>query len=168
MGPDEQDPYGIVRTLLEPLASGSHLVLSQVGTGFDPEVWVRIEAVHRSGGTSVRARSHAEVVRFFDGLELCAPGVVPATHWHPEPGCGCASSSRCSREWRASPDRRARRTHPSDICCEKPYRRECPWPLIRRPPNWPCGRSVSSISPPSSISATGSTTPTPCPTPAGR
>ncbi|MEV6838463.1 SAM-dependent methyltransferase [Streptomyces sp. NPDC051133] len=83
---DEQDPYGIVRTLLDPLPSGSHLVLSHVSAEFDPEVWERIAAVYRSGGTAVRARSHAEVVRFFDGLELCAPGVVPATDWRAEPG----------------------------------------------------------------------------------
>ncbi|MGJ5756121.1 S-adenosyl methyltransferase [Streptomyces puniciscabiei] len=84
---DEQDPHGVVRTLLEPLPSGSYLMLSHGGTElFDPEVWGRIDAVYRSGGTSVRLRSYADVVRFFDGLELAEPGVVQATHWHPEPG----------------------------------------------------------------------------------
>ncbi|MFI2205066.1 SAM-dependent methyltransferase [Streptomyces sp. NPDC020192] len=83
--PDEQDAYGIVRTLLDPLPSGSHLLLSHVSAEFDPEVWARIEAVYRSGGTSVRARSHAEVSRFFEGLQLAVPGVVPATRWRPEP-----------------------------------------------------------------------------------
>ncbi|MGV4980732.1 SAM-dependent methyltransferase [Streptomyces sp. NRAIS4] len=83
---DEQDPYGIVRTLLEPLPSGSYLTLSHARAEFDPEVWERIAAVYRSGGTHVRARSYAEVTRFFDGLDLCDPGVVPATRWHPEPG----------------------------------------------------------------------------------
>ncbi|PKW11738.1 S-adenosyl methyltransferase [Streptomyces sp. 1222.5] len=83
---DEQDPHGVVRTLLEPLPSGSHLMISHVSDEFDPEVWERIAAVYRSGGTPVRARSRTEVARFFDGLELCAPGVVPATRWQPEPG----------------------------------------------------------------------------------
>ncbi|WP_079161124.1 SAM-dependent methyltransferase [Streptomyces fodineus] len=83
---DEQDPYGVVRTLLEPLPSGSFLTLTHVSAEFDPEVWERIAAVYRSAGTPVRARSHAEVTRFFDGLDLCEPGVVPATRWHPEPG----------------------------------------------------------------------------------
>ncbi|MEU9446203.1 SAM-dependent methyltransferase [Streptomyces sp. NPDC048304] len=82
---DEEDPYGVVRTLTEPLASGSWLMLSHVSAEFDPEVWERIAAVYRSGGTRVRARSHAEVRRFFAGLELCEPGVVPATKWRPEP-----------------------------------------------------------------------------------
>ncbi|MBX7552123.1 SAM-dependent methyltransferase [Streptomyces sp. tea 10] len=83
--PDEQDPYGVVRTLLDPLPAGSHLMLSHVSAAFDPEVWARIEAVYRSGGATVRARSHAEVTRFFDGLELCEPGVVAASDWHPGP-----------------------------------------------------------------------------------
>ncbi|OAH16029.1 S-adenosyl methyltransferase [Streptomyces jeddahensis] len=30
--------------------------------------------------------SHAEVVRFFDGMELVEPGVVVPTVWHPELG----------------------------------------------------------------------------------
>ncbi|MEU6773675.1 SAM-dependent methyltransferase [Streptomyces sp. NPDC046759] len=81
---DEHDPYGIVRTLLEPLPSGSFLTVSHVSAEFDPDVWERIAAVYRSGGTQVRARSHAEVTRFFAGMELCEPGVVPVTRWHPE------------------------------------------------------------------------------------
>jgi hypothetical protein len=83
---DDQDPYGIVRTLLEPLAPGSHLLLSHVSAEFDRHVWDRIAAVYRSGNTLVRARTHAEVARFFDALELCEPGVVPVTSWRPEPG----------------------------------------------------------------------------------
>ncbi|MER6547993.1 SAM-dependent methyltransferase [Streptomyces sp. NPDC001250] len=83
---DEQDPYGVVRTLLDALPSGSHLTLSHGSAEFDPAIRKRIEAVYRAGGTPVQARSHAEVTRFFDGLELCDPGVVPATSWHPEPG----------------------------------------------------------------------------------
>ena len=30
-----------------------------------------------------RHRSHAEVTRFFDGLELLDPGVVAVQHWRP-------------------------------------------------------------------------------------
>ena len=28
-------------------------------------------------------RSHAEVLRFFDGMELLAPGLVPVQRWRP-------------------------------------------------------------------------------------
>ncbi|MEU8034154.1 SAM-dependent methyltransferase [Streptomyces sp. NPDC049099] len=83
---DEQDPHGVVRTLLDPLPSGSHLLLSHGSGEFDPEVRERVVAVYRAGGTPVQARSLTEVTRFFDGLELYEPGVVSAPHWHPEPG----------------------------------------------------------------------------------
>jgi S-adenosyl methyltransferase len=31
----------------------------------------------------MRLRTKAELTRFFDGLELIAPGVVPISHWEP-------------------------------------------------------------------------------------
>ncbi|MEU6280959.1 SAM-dependent methyltransferase [Streptomyces sp. NPDC047028] len=83
---DERDPYGVVATLLEPLPPGSHLTISHITWEADPGVWEGIDAVYRSGGTELQARSAAEVTRFLDGLEICEPGVVTATRWHPEPG----------------------------------------------------------------------------------
>ncbi|MEU6578387.1 SAM-dependent methyltransferase [Streptomyces sp. NPDC046805] len=83
---DEEDPYGIVGAPLEPMAPGSYLVLSHVTWEFDPEIWDRVDAIYRAGGTPVMARSHDEVTRFFDGLEVCDPGVVLATRWHPDAG----------------------------------------------------------------------------------
>ncbi|MGI3224530.1 SAM-dependent methyltransferase [Streptomyces sp. GTA36] len=80
---DEQNPYQIVRTLLEPMIPGSYLILSHPWE-FDPETWDKIDTIYRQGGTPVRARSHSEVSRFFEGLELCDPGVVISTHWHPD------------------------------------------------------------------------------------
>ncbi|MFD4562641.1 SAM-dependent methyltransferase [Streptomyces sp. NPDC058469] len=80
---DEQDPYQIVNKLLEPMVSGSYLVLSHVTWEFNPEIWDRVDAIYRAGGTPVKARSHKEVARFFEGLGVCEPGVVLSTRWHP-------------------------------------------------------------------------------------
>ncbi|MDQ0809124.1 hypothetical protein QFZ63_000838 [Streptomyces sp. B3I7] len=82
---DGHDPYEIVATLTEPLAAGSHLVISHVTGEFQPEIWDRVDAIYRAGGTPVEARSRAEVTRFFDGFELCEPGVELATRWRPDP-----------------------------------------------------------------------------------
>ncbi|MFH9068697.1 SAM-dependent methyltransferase [Streptomyces alboflavus] len=81
---DEQDPQRIVDTLLEPLASGSHLLLSHVTHEFNPGIWERIDEIYRSGGTPVRARSRTEVSAFFTGLDLCDPGVVVGPKWRPD------------------------------------------------------------------------------------
>jgi hypothetical protein len=37
-------------------------------------------------GITIIARSYAEVTRFFDGLELLDPGVVPVNYWRPRLG----------------------------------------------------------------------------------
>ncbi|MFG2025231.1 SAM-dependent methyltransferase [Streptomyces sp. NPDC048825] len=41
-----------------------------------------------AGGVTLVARSHAEVARFFKGLEVVEPGIVLLPVWHPELGMG--------------------------------------------------------------------------------
>jgi SAM-dependent methyltransferase len=77
--PDEDDPYGITRTLLDALAPGSCLVLSHLTGDFLTEEQNRI-AEYRSSGINLRPRTRAEVERFFEGLGLVEPGLV--THWY--------------------------------------------------------------------------------------
>ncbi len=38
-------------------------------------------------------RSRDEVARFFDGLDLLEPGIVPLQDWRPEPGAVSADKS---------------------------------------------------------------------------
>ncbi|WP_370083947.1 SAM-dependent methyltransferase [Streptacidiphilus sp. MAP12-16] len=83
--PDGDDPYGIVADLLDILAPGSYLVLTHGTLDFmAPEVGERAIAVYNNSGTSVTGRSHAEVSRFLDGLDVLPPGLVTAPFWHPE------------------------------------------------------------------------------------
>ncbi|MFI9588409.1 SAM-dependent methyltransferase [Streptomyces sp. NPDC052236] len=82
--PDEYKPHEIVRDLLEPLASGSYLVLSHVTGDFEPEVWDRIVGMYRNAGTAAQVRSRGEVATFFEGLELIDPGVEMVRHWYPQ------------------------------------------------------------------------------------
>jgi hypothetical protein len=39
---------------------------------------------NESGAAPIRTRSRAELLRFFDGLELLEPGVVSCSLWRPE------------------------------------------------------------------------------------
>ena len=39
-----------------------------------------------SGAVPYYLRSPARFARFFEGLELVEPGVVPVPHWRPDPG----------------------------------------------------------------------------------
>ncbi|MEU5976920.1 SAM-dependent methyltransferase [Streptomyces sp. NPDC047315] len=83
--PDEADPQGVLRTLLEPLPTGSALMLAH-GTGdFDPQTLERVTEIYRASGMSLRMRNRAEVSALFEGLELTEPGIVPLEEWHLEP-----------------------------------------------------------------------------------
>ncbi|SCF84643.1 S-adenosyl methyltransferase [Streptomyces sp. MnatMP-M17] len=86
--PDDRDPYGIVRTLLDRLAPGSYLSLSHCTPDFDPVAWAGIVEVYHSAGTAAQVRSRAEVLRFFDGLTLADPGLVVAHRWRPQAASG--------------------------------------------------------------------------------
>ncbi|PZT73477.1 MULTISPECIES: SAM-dependent methyltransferase [unclassified Streptomyces] len=81
---DSDDPYGITRTLVDALPAGSCLALSHFTVDF---LAAHQEALarYRSSGITLQPRSGAEVARFFDGLDLVAPGLVAAPHWHGTP-----------------------------------------------------------------------------------
>ncbi|MEU2625170.1 SAM-dependent methyltransferase [Streptomyces sp. NPDC007157] len=84
--PDDQHPYQLVSRLLDPLAPGSYLSLTHCTGDFEPEAWAAIVDTYRQRGTPTQVRSRADVLRFFDQLELVDPGLVVAHRWHPEPG----------------------------------------------------------------------------------
>jgi SAM-dependent methyltransferase len=79
------DPYPIVNALLDALPAGSHVAISHPTGDFDPEAMAAVQAVIRQSGITFVQRGHTEVGRFFDGLELVEPGVVPVLAWRPDP-----------------------------------------------------------------------------------
>jgi S-adenosyl methyltransferase len=85
---DSEDPYGIVKRLMDAAPSGSYLAISHpagdVDSGEIAEAYQRLN--ERMGATQGTLRSHEEVARFFDGLEMVEPGLVQLHRWRPEPG----------------------------------------------------------------------------------
>jgi S-adenosyl methyltransferase len=79
---DDDDPYQIVEKLMDAVPPGSYLILSHVASDIDPEqiadATARLNQVSRQHFT---LRDHAQVLRFFDGLELLEPGVVRVEEW---------------------------------------------------------------------------------------
>jgi hypothetical protein len=83
---DDEDPYGIVRRLMDALPSGSHLVLSHTITSPEwPDVDIAAAWWNAHGTPPLNQRTPEAVARFFDGLDLLEPGVVSCTRWRPEP-----------------------------------------------------------------------------------
>ncbi|MYW67010.1 SAM-dependent methyltransferase [Streptomyces sp. SID8379] len=78
---DDQDPYGIVARLVAALPSGSHLVLTNASSDWRPDLAAQVVAEYERAGIRLAFRTREQVARFFDGLELVAPGLVAVTDW---------------------------------------------------------------------------------------
>ncbi|MEW1718046.1 SAM-dependent methyltransferase [Streptomyces sp. NPDC093109] len=80
--PDHEDPYRIVRTLVDALPSGSYLLLSHTTFDEHPQYRDVVTTAYKEGEIPLRMRDRAEVELFFEGLDLVGPGLVTATHWY--------------------------------------------------------------------------------------
>jgi hypothetical protein len=82
--PDADSPHAIVARLVEAVPSGSWLAVYHPASDIDEQrVAEAVRRVNtRTAGTTT-LRTHAEIARFFDGLELLAPGLVQVQRWQP-------------------------------------------------------------------------------------
>jgi len=82
--PDDADPHAIVARLVEAVPSGSWLAVYHPASDIDQhrvaEAVRRVNA--RTAGTTT-LRTHAEIARFFGGLQLLEPGLVQVQRWQP-------------------------------------------------------------------------------------
>ena len=81
---DEQDPYGLVSRLVAALPSGSYLVISHPTDDFNPNKGESMKVYNERSADQAVVRDKAATARFFDGLELLEPGVVPVARWRPD------------------------------------------------------------------------------------
>jgi hypothetical protein len=82
--PDEDDPYRLVGDLMDAVPQGSYLAVTHPARD-QLEVANRAEELlTKAMGQKVTFRTREEVSRFFTGLELLDPGVVPIQDWRPD------------------------------------------------------------------------------------
>ncbi|MGW6918583.1 SAM-dependent methyltransferase [Kitasatospora sp. NPDC054939] len=75
--PGRRAAPAVLRTLLDALAPGSHLVLSHGTAGFIPaEVRDRVTGVHSRATAPLVGRTREQVGAFLTGLDVLEPGVV--------------------------------------------------------------------------------------------
>jgi hypothetical protein len=83
---DDEDPHGIVDTVIDAIAPGSYLILSHGSPDFaSPEQatqGARLYDEHASAPLVLRTR--AQIERYLTGLELVEPGLVQLPRWRPE------------------------------------------------------------------------------------
>ncbi len=82
--PDEDEPHAIVARLLAAVPSGSYLAIAHPASDIAAEQMAQSSRDYNERAAApVTMRTHAEVSRFFDGLELVEPGVVQVHRWRP-------------------------------------------------------------------------------------
>ena len=84
--PDSDDPAGLVRRLLDAVPPGSYLVIAHPASDIHAtQVGTAANRLNQVMADPVTMRSHAEVARFFDGLDLVQPGLVQLHRWRSVP-----------------------------------------------------------------------------------
>jgi hypothetical protein len=93
--PDADDPYGIVARVLDAVPSGSYLAISHMSSDLlDQETQgALVDTGKRMSQQQLSARSREQVARFFTGMDLVPPGLVPVEEWRPGPGAGNTGKS---------------------------------------------------------------------------
>jgi len=80
----DEEAYPIVSRLLAGLPSGSYFALYD-GADTNEAFNEAQRGYNESGAVPYHLRSPEQFARFFEGLELVEPGVVPVPHWRPDP-----------------------------------------------------------------------------------
>jgi hypothetical protein len=81
----DDDPYGVVDELKAAMPSGSYLVLSHVTADEIPaQVTAKIRELYDRATAPATPRTRADIERFFDGMEIIAPGLTDVFRWRAE------------------------------------------------------------------------------------
>jgi hypothetical protein len=84
---DEEDPQGIMAEMVGATVPGSYLALTQPAKDVNAE---QVAEGARRYNERVKVpqtrRTHAETLRFFDGMRVVPPGLVQCHRWRPVPG----------------------------------------------------------------------------------
>jgi O-methyltransferase involved in polyketide biosynthesis len=84
--PDGDDPWSVTARLMDAVPPGSYLAISHGASDIQaPDVATASRRYNERSAVALRLRTEAEFTRFFDGLDLIAPGVVPINHWQAGP-----------------------------------------------------------------------------------
>jgi hypothetical protein len=92
--PDTDDPYGVVARLTGATPAGSYLALSQIASDIEGQtVAAARDRVSQFMPVKQTYRTHAEVLRFFNGMEMVEPGLVRVQQWRPRSPAEAATPS---------------------------------------------------------------------------
>jgi hypothetical protein len=80
----DDNPYQLVNTLMDAVPAGSYLAVSHLANDLYPEQMAELaRGFNEQAAVKVILRDHAEISRFFGGLELTDPGIAQVSRWRP-------------------------------------------------------------------------------------
>jgi len=80
--PDAEDPYRMVARMMADLAPGSYLVIAHAASDIEARTAAAMaRSYNASSSLTITPRDRAQVARFFDGLEMTGPGLLPLARW---------------------------------------------------------------------------------------
>ena len=82
---DDDEAAPLIRRIMDATAPGSYLVIAH-GSSTSEGLLEAARRYRESGAESYTLRSPEQLARFFEGLELVPPGLVPVPQWRPDPG----------------------------------------------------------------------------------
>jgi trans-aconitate methyltransferase len=81
----DPDAHAAVARFVTAAAPGSYLALSHLtAETVDPQTAAAGTAIYATTANPIIARPRAQILEFFDGLEILQPGLVPVAQWRPD------------------------------------------------------------------------------------
>ena len=84
--PDADDPAGLLGRLLDAVPPGSYLAIAHPASDIHAsQIGAATKRLNQVMADPVTMRSHDQVARFLDGLDLVEPGLVQVHRWRADP-----------------------------------------------------------------------------------
>ncbi|MDT0266763.1 SAM-dependent methyltransferase [Streptomyces sp. DSM 44915] len=96
---DEEDPEGLVGTLREAVAPGSHFILSHATADIAPEAAMGVQRAYRAQGVPLTLRDRDRFTGLFEGLSLIDPGVQVVCDWRNDDVAEADRPDRADVSW---------------------------------------------------------------------
>jgi O-methyltransferase involved in polyketide biosynthesis len=79
---DAEDPHGMVSRIMADLAPGSYLAIAHAASDIEADTAAAMaRSYNATASLTITPRDGATVARFFDGLEMTGPGLLPLAQW---------------------------------------------------------------------------------------
>jgi hypothetical protein len=86
----------MVSWMMADLAPGSYLAIGHAASDIGADTAAAMARSHNaSSSLTITPRDRPAVARFFDGMEMTGPGLMPLAQWGPSPATTAGSGLSC-------------------------------------------------------------------------